>query len=457
MIFEQMYLGCLAQASYFIGSGTEAAVVDPRRDVDVYIAEAQKHGMSIKYVIETHLHADFVSGHRELAERTGATIVIGRAANAEFPHLAMSDGDRLALGDLSLRFLETPGHTPESVSVVVSGSGQTEKVLTGDTLFIGDVGRPDLAGGAGYTPAQMAGMLYDSLHGKLLVLGDDVEVYPAHGAGSLCGKNMSKETSSTIGVQRRVNYALRPMPKEAFIELMTSDFEEAPAYFSRDVQLNRRGADRLSSLSRPAALSVDAARTRLDRGAIVLDVRSPDAFGAAHVPGSVNIGLAGQYASWAGALLHPAGDLLLVVARDEQVEEAVVRLARVGLENAYGYIAGGVEAWQRSRQPVAAIPQITVHDLHELMESVPELQVVDVRRAGEYRDAHARGAQNIPLHELLEKASSLDAGRPTAVICAGGYRSSIGTGLLERLGFSEIHNVIGGTTAWQAAGLPTVR
>jgi len=302
--FKQMYLGCLAQASYLIGSNGEAAVVDPRRDVDEYIRAASENGLTIRYVIETHLHADFVSGHRELADRTGASIVIAAEAKAEFPHLPVTDGDTFPLGDLLLRVVATPGHTPESICLLIEESGRPVKVLTGDTLFIGDVGRPDLAGGAGFSSEHMAALLYDSLHQKLLRLPDEVEVWPAHGAGSLCGRNMSKETSSTIGMQRRMNYALQPMTKEEFVDLMTRDMVEAPRYFTRDVQINRRGAAALRDTPAPHALSAAQATEAIDRGAIVLDVRAPALFGEAHIPRSLNISLDGQYAAFGRMLMR---------------------------------------------------------------------------------------------------------------------------------------------------------
>ncbi|PYQ01001.1 MAG: MBL fold metallo-hydrolase, partial [Acidobacteria bacterium] len=391
MYFKQFYLGCLAHASYLIGSEGEAAVVDPRRDVDEYLAEAQANGLRIRYVIETHLHADFVSGHRELAERTGAEVVFGKRAGAAFPHRPVGDGDELRLGAVVLRFLETPGHTPESVSIlVVDGvaSPQPKMVLTGDTLFIGDVGRPDLAGGRGVTPAAMAGMLYDSLHGKLLKLPDDVLVYPAHGAGSLCGRNISRDTWSTIGDQRRSNYALQPMPREAFIKMMTADLPELPPYFAMDVEINRGGAPPLAGHSAPPALSPEAVQAAAAAGATLLDVRGSAAYGAGHLPGSVNIGLGGSFASWAGTLLPP-GRSIVVVAEDEAgVEEAVTRLARVGLDTVTGHLAGGVAAWDRAGLPLRVRPQITVDELAARRRENAGLQVVDVRRQGEYAAGH---------------------------------------------------------------------
>ena len=455
MYFKQFYLGCLAHASYLIGSEGEAAVVDPRRDVDEYLAEAQAQGLRIRYVIETHLHADFVSGHRELAERTGAEVVFGKRAGAAFPHRPVGDGDELRLGAVVLRFLETPGHTPESVSILVidtASSAAPKMVLTGDTLFIGDVGRPDLAAGRGGTPEAMAGMLYDSLHGKLLRLADDVLVYPAHGAGSLCGRNISQDTWSTIGDQRRSNYALQPMPREAFVKMMTADLPELPPYFAMDVEINRGGAPPLAGHSAPPALSPEAVQAAAAAGATLLDVRGSAAYGAGHVPGSINIGLGGSFASWAGTLLAP-GRSIVVVAEDEAgAEEAVMRLARVGLETVTGHLAGGVAAWDRAGLPLGVRPQITVDELAARRREIAGLQVVDVRRKGEYAAGHVPGARHVPLDRLERDVALLDATRPTAAICAGGYRSSAATSLLERHGFTDLVNVVGGTSAWIAAG-----
>ena len=445
MFFHQFYLGCLAHASYLIASDGEAAVVDPQRDVQQYLDEAARQGCRIRYVIETHLHADFVSGHRELAEKTGAEIVFGAAAEAEFPHRAVRDGDELRVGRVVLRALETPGHTPESICWLVMEPGQPQKVLTGDTLFIGDVGRPDLAGGRGYTPQQMAELLYDSLHHKLLTLDDAVEVWPAHGAGSACGKNISKDRSSTIGMQRRMNYALRPMPREAFVAMMTADLPPAPRYFPMDAELNRRGA---RSLDEIIAKPLSPAEV-LASDAIVLDVRDAAAFSAGHVPGSINIGLGGQYASWAGTLLD-AGQKLIIVADDRQrAEEAVMRLARVGLENVAGYLDGGMAAWNG---PLETVEQI---DVNELRERVHEVNVLDVRRPAEYEAGHVPSAVNVPLDVLEEHLAELDRSRPLAVICAGGYRSSMATSILQRHDFDALYDVVGGTSAWIAAGNAT--
>ena len=441
--FHQFYLNCLAHASYLIGSRGEAAIVDPQRDVDQYLDEALRRGLTIRYIIETHLHADFVSGHRELAERTGAEIVIGAEAHAEFPHRAVRDGDVLPLGDLELHALATPGHTPEGISWLVVRDGKAEKVLTGDTLFIGDVGRPDLAGGRGFTPQAMAGMLYDSLQTKLLALPDDVEVWPAHGAGSACGKNISKETSSTIGVQRRMNYALRPMARDEFIALMTSDLAPAPAYFPRDAEINRLGARPLSEVRAPALTSAEA-REAIADGALVLDVREAAAFGAGHVAGAINIGLGGQFASWAGTLLPPERPLVLVAQNAARASEAVMRLARVGMENVAGYLLES----QLHELPRAELAQLMPAELH-----ARHLDVIDVRRAAEFAGGHVPGAVNIPLHELERRIAEAGSDRPLAVICAGGYRSSTAASILASHGFTRLFSVTGGTGAWIAAGL----
>jgi len=457
MYFKQFYLGCLAHASYLIGSEGEAAVIDPQRDVAQYLNEAEAQGLKIKYVIETHLHADFVSGHRELAARTGAEIVFGQLAGATFPHRAVKDGDEINIGKVRLRMLETPGHTPESICILViepDVSDRPLKVLTGDTLFIGDVGRPDLAGGKGYTPQAMAAMMYDSLHGKLLQLDDPVEVYPAHGAGSMCGRNLSTETSSTIGDQRKFNYALKPMSKDEFVSMMTTDLPEAPAYFSRDAEINRGGAASLEALPRPQALTPQTVFELAQQGHVILDVRAASDFGAGHVPGAINIGLGGQFAMWAGSLIPLTAPIVLVAESEEQVDEAAIRLARVGIEGLKGYLSGGILAWAESSLAVAAVPQITVAELKELATSEGELQIIDVRRPAEYDGGHVPMAITAPLSSMRHSAAilNLSPAKTTAVICAGGYRSSAATSILEQLGFTDLLNVSGGTSAWINAG-----
>jgi len=456
MYFKQFYLGCLAHASYLIGSEGEGVVVDPQRDVDEYLAEADAQGLKIKYVIETHLHADFVSGHQEIAARTGAQIIFGEKAGVEFEHRAVKDGEEIRMGDVVLRFIETPGHTPEGICVLVTAPGEPQKLLTGDTLFIGDVGRPDLAGGKGYTPQMMAEMMYDSLHGKLLELPDEVEVYPAHGAGSMCGRNMSKETSSTIGEQRKFNYALRPMSKEEFVTMMTADLPEAPSYFPKDAEINRSGARELSELQPPQSLTPQQVVNLRDKGHVLLDVRSAADFGAGHVPGSMNIGLGGQFAMWAGSLIPLNASIVIIADTGAQVDESVVRLARVGIENVKGYLEGGVTSWRDAGLQVDVLPQVSVAELNERLAD-NDMQIVDVRRPAEYENGHVPHAQNAPLASLDKSLGplKLEKDKLTAVICAGGYRSSAAASLLQQQGFSNLLNVTGGTGAWVNAGYPT--
>jgi rhodanese-related sulfurtransferase len=365
------------------------------------------------------------------------------------------------VGKVTLRILETPGHTPESVSVLVTdGEAPNEPplVLTGDTLFIGDVGRPDLAGSSGYSAEEMAAMLYDSLHAKLLTLPDAAAVYPAHGAGSLCGRNISKETSSTIGHERRTNYALRPMSKEEFVRLATADLPERPPYFGQDVAINREGAGPLADVPLPPALGPAEVEALARAGAQLPDVRSAAAFGAGHVPGSWSIGLAGQFASWAGTLLDP-GRPLVVVAEDEAgVADAATRLARVGLEGVAGHLAHGLVSWHAAGLPVGTLAQWPVDELRARLEQdAPRFQVLDVRRPPEHASARVPRALNIPLDRLERESGTLDRSRPIAVICASGYRSSTAGSLLRRQGFEELYNVVGGTSAWVTAGFPTER
>ena len=447
MQFKQFFLGCLAHASYYIGSETEAAIVDPQRDVEQYVAEAAANNQKIKYIIETHLHADFVSGHIELAQKTGATIVFGAKADAEFEHLGVKDGDVLRIGAVRLKILETPGHTPEGISIVVEAADEPPKVLTGDTLFIGDVGRPDLVGSKGFSAEQMAGFLYDSLHEKILTLPDETEVYPAHGAGSLCGKNMSKETWSTVREQKKLNYAVQPMEKSEFIRMMTENLTAAPAYFPRSVAKNLAGAKSLADLPEPKRMSAQEVK---DFAGLILDVRTADEFGAAHVPNSLNIGLGGQFASWAGALFEADAPLVIVADASEKVDEAVMRLARVGIESVEGFLL--IDDWTF---PAARIEQISVEETNRRIFENGDLQLIDVRRAGEYESGHAPRAVNLTLSDLEESVGKLDASRPTYVICQGGYRSSAGASILERKGFTELYNVSGGTAAWIKAGLET--
>ncbi|MDM7923356.1 MAG: rhodanese-like domain-containing protein [Pyrinomonadaceae bacterium] len=448
MEFKQFYLGCLAHASYYIGSGEEAAIIDPQRDVQQYIDEADRLGQKIKYIIETHSHADFVSGHIELAKRTGAQIVYGQRANTQFPTLKVKDGDVLNLGAIELKFLETPGHTPEGITILAKNTEDAEapvKMFTGDTLFIGDVGRPDLIGSKGFTAEQMGGMLYDSLHEKILPLPDETEVYPAHGAGSLCGKSLSKETWSTLGEQRRTNYALRPMTKDEFIKVVASDQPEVPAYFPVSASQNLAGSVALEDLPKPVEFD---SKEIANFDGIVVDVRQNFEYGGGHVPNSVNIGLGGQFASWAGTLIPIGTSVAIVADAQDQVDEAFMRLARVGIETVKGYTL--ISKFDGEKK---AVQQISVNEVNDLPSA--SYQFVDVRRPAEHANGHAAGTVNLPLDRLSREIDQLDPGVPTYVICQSGYRSSLGTSILENAGFREIYNVTGGTKAWLDAELPT--
>ena len=462
MYFEQFYLGCLAHASYMVGSEGAAAVVDPQRDVEIYLEAARQNGLRIEYIVETHLHADFVSGHRELAVRTGAKIYVGARAGAQFPHIAVSQGDQIRFGQCRLQFLETPGHTLESICVLVADlerSPEPFAVLTGDTLFIGDVGRPDLS--PDHTPQQLAALLYDSLQQKLLSLPDDLRVYPAHGAGSLCGRQMSSARSSTIGEQRIENYALQPATRDEFVRMLTDALPERPAYFARDAEINRAGAAALSELPPLVGLTPDALLRLQQSGATVLDTRPDTQFGEGHVPGSVNIPLSGQFASWAGALLGLETELLLVAGNIDRAAESRMRLARVGIERVAGYLAGSFDAWERANQPVERLPHITVHDLARLQRTATDLQIADVRRHTEWDEGHIEGALLLPLNQfataIFGGKAHLDRHRTIAVHCKGGYRSAIAASLLRRAGFQQVVNVTGGFDAWKAAGLPVAQ
>ncbi len=456
MHFEQFYLGCLAHASYMLASEGEAVVVDPQRDVEIYLQAAEKNQVSIRHIFETHLHADFVSGHRELAARTGARIYIGAQAGATFPHVAIEDGFQLQVGKIRITALETPGHTPESMCFVITDEEKSPApwaVLTGDTLFLGDVGRPDLS--KRYNPTQLAGMLYDSLHNKVLKLADDVLVYPAHGAGSLCGKNMRAERVSTIGTERLTNYALQIKSKGEFIKQLTSNLPARPAYFSQDAEINRTGASALSDLPALSPIEPAELKTLLAEGALALDVRPGDQFAAGHVPGSVNIALSGQFASWAGALLGLAACPVLIADSQEAVSEARMRLARIGLEDARGYLKGGVEAWRQGGLPLATLPQISVEALSDRLHG-SDLQVLDVRREPEWEAGHIEGATWWPLDNFKVAPPEIDRNLPIAVHCKGGYRSMIACSLLQRAGFQNVVNIVGGFDAWQQAKLTVV-
>lgn len=446
MKFKQFYLGCLAHASYYLGSETEAAIIDPQRDVQQYIDEAEANGQKIKYVIETHSHADFVSGHLELAERTGAEIIFGQRANTQFPTLKVKDGDELNVGKIKLKFLETPGHTPEGITILAEHEGEPVRMFTGDTLFIGDVGRPDLVGSIGFTAEDMGAMLYDSLYEKILPLPDETEVYPAHGAGSLCGKSLSKETWSTLGNQKQFNYALQPMTKEEFIKVVAAEQLEVPAYFPLSAGQNLKGSVSLEDLPKPTAMT--AAEIN-DFDGVVVDVRVNTEFGASHIPNSINIGLGGQFAPWAGTLITIGTPIAIAADTPEQVDEAVTRLARIGMETVKGFILLKDFAGELNK-----VEQVSVEQAKDATTG-DGVQFVDVRRVAEHANGHAPNTINLPLDILSREIDKIHPDKPTYVICQSGYRSSLGTSILENAGFKEIYNVTGGTTAWMDAGLET--
>jgi hydroxyacylglutathione hydrolase len=465
MYFEQFYLTCLAHASYMIGSEGEAAVIDPQRDVDIYLKAADEQNLKIRHIFETHLHADFVSGHKELAARTGAKIYIGAQANAEFPHVPLTDSFEVKMGAVRIRALETPGHTLDSICLVITDeeeSAQPCAVLTGDTLFIGDVGRPDLS--KTHTSRELAGLLYDSLHEKLLALPDAVKVYPAHGAGSLCGRAMRAERSSTIGTERLTNYALQIGSREEFIGQLTTNLPTRPDYFLEDAEINRSGAATLTELPPLPGLSPAEVQALLHQNVDVnihlnvLDVRPGDDFAAGHVPGSINIALSGQFASWAGGILGIHSKPILICESDAQIEEARLRLARVGIEELRGYLAGGVAAWQKAGLPVLKTAQISAQELNQKLRegSWRTVDIIDVRREGEWQAGHIAEVECRALDTFPHGLPAIDRSRPVAVHCKSGFRSMIACSLLERAGHRNVINVAGGFDAWHAAELPEV-
>ncbi len=461
MILEQFYLNCLAHASYIVADEASgaAAVVDPQRDVDQYLAFAADHGVRITHVFLTHFHADFIAGHLELRDRAGATICLGRKAIAEYPFKPVGDGSVVALGNTRIEVLETPGHTVESISLVLrSGesaasetTGPALAVLTGDTLFVGDVGRPDLRASLGWSAHELAAMLYDSLHAKLLTLPDATKVYPAHGAGSLCGKSISTETVSTIGEQRRLNYALQPMAKQRFIDLVTADQPDAPAYFTYDAVLNSRERPTLDqALARELRpLTLEHVQSAVRDGAQLLDTRDAAEFAAAHLPGSVNIGLAGPYATWAGTLLDPSKPIV-IVADPGAERQSAMRLGRIGFDRVEGFLDGGLAA----ARAVVGTDRVSPQTAAERLAAPDAPLLLDVRTAHERAAKAIAGAAHAPLNLLLAQAQQIPRHRPLLVFCAGGYRSSIAASVLQREGFTNVSELAGGIAAWEAAGLP---
>ena len=461
MFFTQYYLDCLSQASYMIADEKtgRAVVVDPRRDVSEYLADASAHGLTVVGVVNTHFHADFVAGHLEMADETGAWIGYGRRAETEYPIRELAEGERISLGDVTLEILETPGHTPESISVLVyehADDAVPYGVLTGDALFIGDVGRPDLLASVGVTAEELGAMLHDSVQNKLMSLPDDVRVFPAHGAGSSCGKNLSAEKQSTIGEQRATNYACAPMSRAEFVALVTAGQPAAPGYFAYDAELNRKDRARYDASAAPRALTLAEFTELRAAGAVVVDARDPQEFATGHLRGAVNVPADGRFAEQAGTVLDPADELVVIAPQDRE-EEVVTRLARIGLDRAAGYLAGPEDALEVLADEVTPASRVTATRLRTALASENPPVVVDVRTGGE-REANGfiDSALHIPLSELPRRTDELPADRPLVVHCAGGHRSSIAASVLRHRGFSDVSDILGGYAAWalsvEAAG-----
>jgi hydroxyacylglutathione hydrolase len=463
MILKQYYLGCLAHASYLVGdeASATAIVVDPQRDIQQYLADAEKLRLQIRHVFLTHFHADFVAGHMELRDFCGAKIHLGSRAKAEYAFDAMKDGDTLEFPGLRLEVLETPGHTIESISILLfdlkKDTTRPYAVLTGDTLFIGDVGRPDLRASLGWTANDLGAHLFDSIHEKLLPLPDETLVYPAHGAGSLCGKNISSDTVSTMGDQRRFNYALQPMTREEFIRLVTADQPDAPPYFVYDAVLNTRERTTLEKNLEQVLHPIDLADVlRMgDAGAQILDVRDPAEFAKGHFAGSINIGLGGQYATWAGTVLDRAKPIV-IIAEPGREQEAAMRLGRIGFDHVRGYLNGGMEALAARPDLVWPTERITALMVRDELASRDAPFLLDVRNPREWEAKHIQGSVNIPLNHLQERLAEIPRDRRIAVHCAGGYRSSIAASILHQHGITQLNEMAGGLAAWDAAQLPVI-
>lgn len=459
MKVEQIYTGCLAQGAYYIESNGEAAIIDPLREIRPYLEKAEKDNATIKYVLETHFHADFVSGHVDLAKASGATIVFGPNAQTTYEAYIAQDGEELKVGDVTIKVLHTPGHTMESATyLLIDENGKDYALFSGDTLFIGDVGRPDLAAKSDLTQDQLAGHLYDSLRNKIMTLADDVIVYPAHGAGSACGKNMSKETSDTLGNQKQTNYALRAdMSREEFIKEVTDGLTPPPSYFPLNVQMNKEGYDNIESVLEQGlhALSPEAFEAAANEtGALVLDTRSPETFAAGFIPNAINIGIDGNFAPWVGTLIPDIKQRILLVTDEGREEEVVTRLARVGYDYTIGYLKGGINAWKQAGKEVDAITSISAETFAQRFEQNNAIRVIDVRKPGEFQAEHVETAQSAPLDYLNEHLAELPKEETMYLHCAGGYRSMIAASILKARGFENVVNVAGGFKAIAETSVP---
>lgn len=459
MIFTQYYLDCLSHASYLVGDERtgKAVVVDPRRDVTEYLDDAAERGLTIEGVINTHFHADFLAGHLELAARTGAWIGYGqRAEGVEYPIRRLTEGERISLGDVTLEIIETPGHTPESVSILVYEHADDEVpygVMTGDALFIGDVGRPDLLASLGFTSGELASMLYDSVQHKLMGLHDDVRVFPAHGAGSACGKNLSTERSSTIGMQRLTNYACAPMTEEEFVAIVTEGQPSAPGYFSYDAVLNRKDRELLDVSDRLQALTATQLIARRDGGATVVDGRDPQEFATAHVRGSLNVPADGRFAELSGMVVRPDTEIV-VVAPEGREEEMITRLGRIGFDNVTGFLADAEAAFLEIPEEVVPASRLTVSQLRDSLDQQRPPVVIDVRNVSEREGGYIEGSMHLPLAELPSRLDEVPAGTPLVVYCAGGLRSSVAASVLRKAGHDDVSDIIGGYGAWERALTP---
>jgi glyoxylase-like metal-dependent hydrolase (beta-lactamase superfamily II)/rhodanese-related sulfurtransferase len=456
MKIEQIYTGCLAQGAYFIESEGQVAIIDPLRETDPYIEMAKKNNAEIKFILETHFHADFVSGHVDLANKTGATIVFGPNAVTEYDIHSAVDGEVLKLGKLTIKVLHTPGHTLESTCYLLSDeNGKDIAIFTGDTLFIGDVGRPDLAVKSNITMEDLAGMLYESLHNKILPLADDVIVYPAHGAGSACGKNLSSETFATLGNQKQFNYALQAMSKDEFISKVTEGLATPPQYFPENVMMNKKGYSSIDDVLTQGLKALSPAEFEVEKskGTLVLDVRDAQSFAKGFVPGSLNIGLRGSFAPWVGALVTNIRRPILLVVSEGDEREAVIRLARVGYDNVVGFLKGGVENWKNEGKTIEVISSISAAELENIANADSHIQILDVRNVGEFLSEHLQNAQNYPLGDLTSLMDSLDANATYYIHCAGGYRSMVAASLLRANGFKNLIDIAGGYKAIKETNL----
>jgi len=457
MKIEQIYTGCLAEAAYYIESNGEAAIIDPLREVQPYMKKAKDAGATIKYIFETHFHADFVSGHIDLASQSGATIIYGPTAKTTFESHIATDGEEFRIGDLTIKALHTPGHTPESTTYLLSDKdGRPYCIFSGDTLFIGDVGRPDLVQKGTQSMEEMAGTLYDSLHSKILGLPDHVLVYPAHGAGSACGKHMSKETFDTLGHQKEVNYALNTASREDFITQVTAGILPPPQYFAKNAAINKNGYESFAQVRKKGLIPMNAEDfegTVNHTGGLILDTRDPQEFAKGFIPSSINIGLGGQFAPWVGALITDLQQPLLLIVDEGKAEEAITRLARVGYDNTIGYLEGGIDAWTAAGKDVDTIASVPVAEFEEIFAADPQVNVLDVRKHGEYETGHLEFTLPRPLDYINDWTSEINTSKTYYIHCAGGYRSMIAASILKARGVENVIDIAGGYAAIKSSGL----